>query len=282
MATFKFLVLPHQRKEDGTYNVKIRVTQKGKSKYIKTGQFVSSPDISRKKEGGTEKIKIKNQAVIDLMTEIIIGYKKKLISAGPSAEYWSADRIVEYLTSDVDNFRLDFIAYGRKIADDIEKEGRLGTAKQYRIAINALVRFIKKDTLDIGEITASFMRSFENHLKTEPSYKGRCTGEAVATDKPKGKRAISLYPSHIRTIHNLAKLEYNDEDLGIVRIPLSPFTKYKVPPIPKTKHRTITVEQMQQIIDLPYKKHVRGGGEPVFNLAKDIFILDFYRFDLTN
>ena len=24
MATFKFLVLPHQRKEDGTYNVKIQ------------------------------------------------------------------------------------------------------------------------------------------------------------------------------------------------------------------------------------------------------------------
>lgn len=275
MPTFKSLILPHQKKDDGTYNVKIRVTQNGKSKYIRTQQYVSATDISKRKENGKEKIKIKNQAVVDLMDEMIIGFKKKLATAGPSAEYWSADRIVEYLTSDVDNFRLDFIAYGRKIADEMEKEGRTGTAKQYRIAMNALVRFIKRDSLDIGEITSSFMRSFENHLKTEPSYKGRCTGVAVATDKPKGKRAISLYPSHIRTIHNLAKLEYNDEDLGIVRIPLSPFTKYKVPPIPKTKHRTITVEQMQQIIDLPYKKHVRGGGDPVFNLAKDVFILSF-------
>ena len=61
MATFKVVVLPHQKKEDGTYNVKIRVTQARKSKYIKTSQFVSAQDISRKKEKGVEKIKIKNQ-----------------------------------------------------------------------------------------------------------------------------------------------------------------------------------------------------------------------------
>ena len=56
MATFKFLVLPHQRKEDGTYNVKIRITQKGKSKYIKTSHNVSASDIIKRKT--TEK---KNQ-----------------------------------------------------------------------------------------------------------------------------------------------------------------------------------------------------------------------------
>lgn len=45
MATFKVVVLPHHKKEDGTYNVKIRVTQARKSKYIKTSQFVSAQDI---------------------------------------------------------------------------------------------------------------------------------------------------------------------------------------------------------------------------------------------
>ena len=54
MATFKFLVLPHQRKEDGTYNVKIRITQKGKSKYIKTSHNVSASDIIKKKDNGKE------------------------------------------------------------------------------------------------------------------------------------------------------------------------------------------------------------------------------------
>lgn len=62
MATFKFLVLPHQRKEDGTYNVKIRITQKGKSKYIKTSHNVSVSDIIKKKDNGKERQrKRKNQ-----------------------------------------------------------------------------------------------------------------------------------------------------------------------------------------------------------------------------
>ena len=79
MATFKFLVLPHQRKEDGTYNVKIRITQKGKSKYIKTSHNVSASGcLLKKKDNGKEKIKIKNQAVIDLMGEMILGFKTKI------------------------------------------------------------------------------------------------------------------------------------------------------------------------------------------------------------
>lgn len=119
MATFKFLVLPHQRKEDGTYNVKIRITQKGKSKYIKTSHNVSASDIIKKKDNGKEKIKIKNQAVIDLMEEMILGFKKKLTSAGVEAEHWDVDRIVEYLTTEEKNFSLNFISYGRKIADDL-------------------------------------------------------------------------------------------------------------------------------------------------------------------
>lgn len=275
MATFKFLILPHQRKEDGTYNVKIRVTQNGKSKYIKTNQNVSSSDIVKKKDNGKEKIKIKNQAVIDLMEEMVLGYKKKLTSAGIEAEHWEVDRIVEYLTTDANDFKLNFISYGRKIADDLEQDGRLGTAKNYRIAINALVRFIGKDELDINLITASFMRAFEKYLKNEPSFKGCRDGGAKPTDKPKGKRVISLYTSQIKTLHNLAKNEYNDEDRGIIRIPFSPFSKYKIAAVPKSEHRTLSIEQVQQIIDLPYKQIANCGRQPVFNLAKDMFILSF-------
>lgn len=117
MPTFKALVLPHQRKEDGTYNVKIRITQDGKSKYVKTQQYVSDSDIVKKKDKGKEKIKIKNQAIIDLLNEKIVEYKRKLTTMGSTSEYWNVDRIVEFLTTDINNFRLDFIAYGRKIAD---------------------------------------------------------------------------------------------------------------------------------------------------------------------
>ena len=116
------------------------------------------------------------------------------------------------------------------------------------------------------------MRSF---CKNEPSFKGCRDGGSKPTDKPKGKRSISLYTSQIKTLHNLAKNEYNDEDRGIIRIPFSPFSKYKIAPVPKSEHRTLSIDQVQQIIDLPYKQNARNGGQPVFNLAKDLFILSF-------
>ena len=67
MATFKVVILPHHKKEDGTFNVKIRVTHDRKSRYIKTPYYIGGADISRRKRNGKEEIKIKNQAVIDAL-----------------------------------------------------------------------------------------------------------------------------------------------------------------------------------------------------------------------
>lgn len=58
----------------------------------------------------------------------------------------------------------------------------------------------------------------------------------ASQNKPKkGERAQSLYPSQLRAIHNMAKAEFNDEDMGVIRIPYSPFKKVKLPKIPVTR-----------------------------------------------
>lgn len=275
MATFKIVVLPHQKKEDGTYNVKIRVTQNRKSKYIKTSQYVTASDITKKKERGAEKIRVKNQAIMDLMDEIVLGYRKSLVEAGPQAEQWDVDKVVEYLTREVkEEFRLDILEYGRKYADSLERKGKLGTARQYRISMNALERFAGSK-LDVNDITVSFLKSFEKHLLEEPAFKGTRSGDAVPTGKMKTDMAIRLYMSHLRFLFNQAKLEFNDEEAGNINIPLSPFGRYKIPTIPLSKHRVLTVEQIQQIIDLPYKKLSKNFSYSTFVVAKDVFLLSF-------
>lgn len=275
MATFKIVVLPHQKKEDGTYNVKIRVTQNRKSKYIKTSQYVTASDITKKKERGAEKIRIKNQAIIDLMDEIVLSYRRRLVEAGPQAEQWDVDKVVEYLTREVkEEFRLDILEYGRKYADSLERKGKLGTARQYRISMNALERFAGSK-LDVNDITVSFLKSFEKHLLEEPAFKGTRSGDAVPTGKMKTDMAIRLYMSHLRFLFNQAKLEFNDEEAGNINIPLSPFGRYKIPTIPLSKHRVLTVEQIQQIIDLPYKKQSKNFSYSTFVVAKDVFLLSF-------
>ena len=273
MATFKYLVLPHQLKADGTYNVKIRVTHNGKSKYIKTPHYVSSVDISKKKEKGKEKIKIKNQAIVDLMNEVILSYRRKLVEVGSFVDTWDVDQVTKYLTEQNNkDFKLDIIDYGRKYANQLEAQGKIGTAKQYKIAMNSLARFAG-ESVDINTITVSFLKSYEKHIREEPTYKGLRSGVSIPTKQPKGGRAVSLYMSHLRTLFKAAKLEYNDEDRGIINIPLSPFSRYKIPDINASEHRVLTIEQIQEIINIPYMD--RKNDDSTFNLAKDVFMLSF-------
>jgi hypothetical protein len=44
------VVLAHHKKEDGTYNVKIRVTHNRVTRYIKTNIFVAKNDVTKKYE----------------------------------------------------------------------------------------------------------------------------------------------------------------------------------------------------------------------------------------
>ncbi len=272
MATFKVVVLPHQKREDGTYNVKIRVTQDRKSKYIRTSQYVSSSDISRKKEKGVEKIKIKNQAVIDLMDELVLSYRRKLAKAGVSSEKWNIDQVVSYIQED-EVFSLDIIAYGRKCADDMERKGREGSAHTYRVAMNALERF-SGGSLDVSMITVSFLKNYERFLRNEPSMRGANKSHSPSSKgQTKTNNAIKLYMTVLKAVFNQAKYEYNDDEAGLIRIPLSPFSRYSMPENIQAASRVLTVEQIQKIIDLPYFRN----GSPYYqlNMAKDVFLLSF-------
>jgi len=86
---------------------------------------------------------------------------------------------------------------------------------------------------------------------------------------------VSQYTGCIRHIHNLAKAEYNDEDNGRIRIPGSPFSKFKVPKVRQAEHRNITEDMIQQLIDLPPLAGHYTSKICWRNLARDMFLLSF-------
>jgi integrase len=253
MATFKAVVLSHHKKGDGTYNVKIRITHNRVTKYIKTNIHVTKSDL-------TKSMKIKNESLNYEIEGIIRDYRHECNLWGLKIDSMTTEQVIEKLQKGRGGFRLDFIKFGRDKIEQLRKKGRISTSRTYAAAINALVKYIHRDAIDISEITGTFLKKFVEWLVNRPSE----------TKKPKGERAHSLYISTIKTIHNAAKEEYNDEDLGIINIPQSPFAKFKIPPIPVTRKRALPVSVIQSIIDLPY----RDGGIR-FNLAKDCFLISF-------
>lgn len=260
MATFKTEI--QNKRADGTYNVRIRVTHNRDIRRLSTHIYLTDDDITRGR-------KIKNIKVLEQCEGLIAKCRNICNDLGYESMVMSVDEIVERIKDGLagKRFRLDFIAYMRQKADEMSK----GTGGIYRIVSNALCRFLKRDTLDISEINAAFLRNFETFIETEPSQRGHNRKTGKAEIKPKSGRAVSLYLACVRATHNRAKLEYNDEDRGIIRIPYSPFKNYKLRPQPRTRKRALTPETVQAIIDLPYE----DGNLSRRNLAKDCFILSF-------
>lgn len=269
-TTFKAVVYADNRRKDGTYNVKIRVTHRRQSLKISTNIYVAAHQLTRS-------LKIKDETVIDETDRIIRSWRSIVGTLGAAADVMTAKEVVEYIKRTEQGnrtFTLDFIEYGRRITS-IMKEG---TQRPYVSAINALTRFVGSDSLDIGAINARFLEDFERFIENEPALHVSRNGAVRDRGRTKaGGRAVSLYLACVRHIHNRAKAEYNDEDSGIIRIPQSPFKKYRVKQPPKPKKRAVSVEIIQQIINLPNEERRDGSTADITrrDLARDCFLLSF-------
>ena len=218
----------------------------------------------------TRSRKIKNQKVINQCEDLLRRCREICNELGYGIAAMGIDELTDRIKLKLqggDRFRLDFIGYTRLKMAGMNP----GTATNYGSMLNALLRYTRRDSLDISEINLNFLKGFENFLESEPSQRGANRTKGSAEIRAKSGRALSSYLSCLRAIHNRAKEEFNDEDRGLIRIPYSPFKNFKIKPQPVTRKRGLPPEIIQAIIDLPYEE----GAVSRRNLAKDCFILSF-------
>jgi len=269
MATFKAEIYKHQKKANGTWNVKIRITHNREKKYLSTSIYATKDDLTRT-------FKLKSQDIIEETEAIISSYRDACNKLGTRANSMTVEDIVDYVTgiSDEKQREIDFISFSNTYIESIKSTG---TARNYKSAINSLTKFAKRDRLNISEITAKFLSNYADFINLEKSKRNI---EAIKNDERiTSNRALTLYMGCIRHLYNEAKRVYNDEDGGKILIPWSPFSKYKVPRDEATRKRAIEAEAIKKIYELPYKmrKNARTKSEQNcrYNLAKDMFLLSF-------
>lgn len=255
MATFKAEVYTHHKKEDGTYNIKIRVTHKRQKRYLATQWYVTKDDLTR------TTLKLKNQKYIDLADSLIRRYRDICDGVGEGLDSMTVDQVVELIKSDRgENFDLDIVRYGRDLVRKLQESGHGGNAATYKVALDNLVKFIGRDTMSVKEVTARFLTDWACWIAAQPNVS---VGYAPNT-----------YLNRLRAIHNRAKKEFNDEDAGIIRIPNSPFAHIDMPRLPPTRKRAITTRQLRAIAELEYTETIHSGTNR-YNFARDVFLLSF-------
>ncbi len=269
MITFHPVVLKHHIKPDKTARIKIRVTHNRVSKYIDTRLVVTTSDLNKSFE-------IKNTAFIDATNDIVRQYRHKCKLIEDRIDFMSTQDVLDYLNEGVTKQvpavsapdpekELDFIAFARSRNEKLIADGKEGTAQNNSTAINTLIRFTGRQDLPVNMINVKFLTEFEEFIRQNCSTKF----------KKAASRAPSLYLGRVRTLHNEMKLQYNDEDTGVIRVPLNPFNKFKIPVEKATRKRAIDAALVNRIMNLPDDNSINSGGGNRFNLAKDCFTLSF-------
>lgn len=276
MATFKAMVFPHHLKEDGTYNVKIRVTHKGKQAYNDTQYYVTAKQI--KKVSGRKYFVIReSDFLIDKIADKVKRYREVIRDMGDRVHLYSARELADHLEKVSTPGRgsgIDFIQFSRAHVQRLRKNGDHGNADIIETTINSLVDFFAgRERVEITEITTKSLARYEEYLR---SHRTIIRNGVKYDKKPLSDTSVFGYLKNVRTLFNAARDEFNNEDTGEIRIIHYPFRKFKIPSPPSTVKRTLDIGAVRAIRDFPDLKRVGGSGPGRATLARDVSMLSFY------
>jgi len=240
---FKAVVLQKKR-QDGTRNVKIRITYQRKSVWLATPWYVNAKDV---RNGD-----IKDQRIRDYSNELIHRWRvicdDNWFAISQNDVQTIAQFILRKEQEKLNPWALDFAEYTRQSARRLISQGHEGTGGLRITAINSLCNFLGTTKVPIETINSHMLQDWIDSL-----------GD---------KRAPSLYKMQLQAVYNQAKREFNNEEMGIIRLPLSPFAHITLPRAKTPKKRALTIEQVKAIAALPSK-----GGR--YDFARDLFLLSF-------
>jgi len=265
MLTIKAEIKKSELKVDGTYNVKIRFTLDRKVKRLSTNLFITSKDL-------TKSLKFKEDTSIKRAIDgLVLYYREQCFKLQLDQNHYSLDEIIEFLNGEQEKQQtIDFIKFSREWISYTTIEG----APNYTTAINALVRFVGKEELDINLITLDFLESFKAFLNKEREIRTKRLmqqGKRIPSN-----RSLSLYLISIKKLFNEAKKKYNKKEKNLILIPNSPFMELEIPKQEATRKRAISADIIKKLWKLPYKDMKKGYKSTCrYNLAKDCFILSF-------
>jgi len=274
MATVSATILKADQKSDGTWNVKVRIFHNDKPAYIDTVHYVGSKQLGPKSKG-SKTLVIKDNFILDRIAPDLKLYRDWISDNENVIKRLSATEVRDRLVSvkrGPSKDEIDFLGFCKNFIELKKKSESASSAKTLTTVYNSLVDYFKSDYLPIAEINYNFLKRYELYL-THPRELTRNNHSGLKrTYVQKGVKEAGLH-NHMRDLRllfNEARNEFNDEDLGIIKIAHYPFKKYKVGTAPLTAHRDRTIEEIIKIRDC---KLIEGSRS---ELARDLGMLSLY------
>ena len=245
MVKFKAVIRSQesQQTKDGLYDIKIRVTHQGKTRYIGTGIYVEKNQIDVNgnviKHPNTAHYNIKLRNILNL-------YDQKIFNLPTNVKKMSMRSLVAYLREiDTEGMENDFLRHAEKYKDDLFKKGRDNYAISFESMIAAIKEFKNRDHIDFIEITSEWLNDFRDFF----------------ISKKRSVNTIAIYQRYIRVIFNDAIKK------KLISRDFYPFYDYQIRQS-QTRKRSLDIEDMKKIRDVSLNQ--------TMSRARDLFILSFY------
>ncbi|WP_312352670.1 site-specific integrase [Sphingobacterium siyangense] len=270
MATVNAVVLEHQKKADGTWNVKYRVYHKGRPKYIDTVHYVSIRQLDKE-------LKIKDKFLLKILEKRLDEYREAISDLGTRLQFFSPDDLKQYLKEY--NQEVDFLQFAKEhiaqMREDSKKEGQKGkkkSASNLNTVRNSLMDFFRREKVSVNEINLPMLEAYDRFLRSARTItRHDQLGRAVTTvQKPLGDASVHNYMRDLRILFNEARKKFNIPSLGIEKITHNPFKEYSIVEPPPTKKRNVEIDCFFEIRDCRVKEGSRA------ELMKELFVLSFY------
>lgn len=239
MATLKACV--RKQRSDGFYPVYIRVTHNRKIGYIKTDKVVNSKGVS-------DKMDVTDPYVLKYCMDRIVVFMERLNRV--NIENWDVKEVMHFLTEGDND--ISFSEYGRKHCGKMINAGQERNAKNYVLAIQHLERFAGTTNVMFSQLTSSFVERWIESLKST-------------------HRAKEMYPVCIRQIFRAALIDYNDYDIGVIRIKTNPWMKVAIPTADKAEKLAITPEECREFFSAPLPES--KFKSPLPELGRDVAMM---------
>lgn len=269
MATVEAKVFAHHYKNDGTWNVKIRVFHKTQVRFIHTEHYVSDKQIKKHPKNKTEYL-IKDPFLKKILNNELEDYRIAISNLGSRLKLFSPDELKNYLTENDED--IDFIEFCNEYIEELKSEKKEKSAANYNTVKNSLIDFFKREKVLADEINLDMLFDWEKYLRTERKIirLNQFNRPVTTVQKPLKDAGIHNYMRDLRGLFNHARKRYNRKSLGVIRIEHYPFEEFKIIDAPQTKKRNTQVKTLKDIRDCNPKSDSRA------ELARDLFILSFY------
>ena len=265
MLTIKAEVQKDRKRNDGSYNVKIRFTKDRTVKRISTNLFATDADL-------TSDLKLKEDSMTKQEADRLVLHYRTLVNSLhlDSGNDDISEIVNRLLCKEEAEKPIDFIAFSKKWISETTIKGK----DNYTTALNSFIRFLGKEELEIKKITVDLLEQYRDYIikvRKERVKALQAEGKRVPSN-----RCLSLYLMSLRHLYGEAQRFYNKPDKGLIRIPHTPFEYFKIPKQEATRKRAVTPQQIKAIWNLPYQKIHKGVKHTCRpDLAKDCFILSF-------